>query len=101
MYSSKPSGRSRKGIGSTLESLLKEEGILEEVRIKALKTAIALQVQATMKKKKLTKAEVAKRMRTSRAVLQRLLDPSITSVTLSTLDRVASALGKTLHISFK
>lgn len=89
-----------KGIGSTLESLLEEEGILEEVRVKALKTAISLQIQAAMKKKKLTQAEVAKRMQTSRVVLQRLLDPNITSVTLITLDRVASALGKTLHISF-
>lgn len=88
------------GIGSTLESFLEEEGILEEVRVKALKTAISLQIKATMKKKKLTQAEVAKRMHTSRAVLQRLLDPNITSVTLSTLDRVASALGQTLHISF-
>ncbi|MDP3889050.1 MAG: XRE family transcriptional regulator [bacterium] len=90
-----------KGIGSTLESLLQEEGILEEVRIKALKTAISLQIQATMKKKKLSQAEVAKRMHTSRAVLQRLLDPNTISVTLSTLDRVAHALGKTLHISIK
>lgn len=89
-----------KGIGSTLESFLQEEGILEEVRVKALKTAISLQIQATMKKKKLSQSEVAKRMHTSRAVLQRLLDPSITSVTLNTLDRVAHALGKTLHISF-
>lgn len=90
-----------KGIGSTLESLLEEESILEEVRVKALKTAIAMQIQAAMKKKKLTQAQVAKRMQTSRAVLQRLLDPNITSVTLSTLDRVANALGKTLYISFE
>ena len=90
-----------KGIGSSLESLLQEEGILEEVRAKALKTAIALQVQEAMKKEQLTQSEVAKRMKTSRAVLQRLLDPKVTSVTLNTLERVASALGKTLLISFK
>ena len=62
-----------RGIGSTLESLLQEEGIFEEVSIKALKTTIALQIQAAMKKKKLTQAEVAKRMQTSRAVPQMLL----------------------------
>jgi DNA-binding Xre family transcriptional regulator len=90
-----------KGIGSTLESFLQEEGILEEVRLKALKTAIALQIEAAMKKEKLSQSEVAKRMQTSRAVLQRLLDPKVSSVTLNTLDRVATALGKTLHISFK
>ena len=90
-----------KGIGSSLESFLQEEGILEKVRVKALKTAIALQVQEAMKKEQLTQSEVAKRMKTSRAVLQRLLDPKISSVTLNTLERVANALGKTLHISFK
>lgn len=90
-----------KGIGSSLEGFLQEEGILEEVRAKALKTAIALQVQEAMKKEQLTQSEVAKRMKTSRAVLQRLLDPKVTSVTLNTLERVANALGKTLHISFK
>lgn len=90
-----------KGIGSTLESVLEEEGILEEVRIKALKSTIAYQIEQVMKKKKMSYAEVARKMRTSRAVLQRLLDPDVTSVTLSTLDSIASALGKRLHISFK
>lgn len=90
-----------KGIGSTLESFLHEEGILQEVRVKALKTAIALQIEEAMKKEQLTQSEVAKRMQTSRAVLQRLLDPKVTSVTLNTLERAANALGKTLHISFK
>jgi len=92
--------KKNQGIGSTLESLLEEEGILEEVRIKVLKSTIAYQIGQAMKKKKLSQAEVAKRMHTSRASLQRLLDPNITSVTLSTLDSVANALGKTLHITF-
>lgn len=92
--------KKQQGIGSTLDSFLEEEGILEEVRMKVLKSTIAYQIEQTMKKKKLSQAEVARRMRTSRAVLQRLLDPNITAVTLSTLDNVANALGKTLHISF-
>lgn len=92
--------QNHKGIGSTLESLLQEEGLLEEVRIRALKSAIAYQIAQEMKKNKLTQTEVAKRMNTSRAVLQRLLDPAVTSVTLNTLDSVANALGKTLHVSF-
>ena len=92
--------KKQQGVGSTLDSLLEEEGILEEVRVKVLKATIAYQIEQAMKKKKLSQAEVAKRMRTSRAVLQRLLDPKITSVTLNTLDNVAHALGKTLHISF-
>lgn len=89
----------KKALGSTLEELLKEEGILEEVRMKALKSTIAYQIQQTMKKKKLSQVEVAKRMRTSRAALKRLLDPNIISVTLSSLDSVAHALGKKLNIS--
>ena len=56
-----------KEIGSTLESLLQEEGILEKVRVKALRTAIALQIQEAMKKEQLTQSEVAKKnKRTSR-----------------------------------
>lgn len=89
------------GIGQTLESFLEEEGILEETRIKVLKMTIAYQIQDAMKKKRLSQATVAKRMSTSRIVLQRLLNPNITSVTLSTLDRAAQAIGKTLHVSFE
>ena len=88
------------GIGSTLESFLEEDGTLEEVRVKALKTTIVYQIATAMKKKKMTQAQVAKKISTSEAVLQRLLDPEVTSVTLSVLDKVAHALGKTLHISF-
>lgn len=51
-----------------------------------------------MRKRRLSKAEMARRMRTSRAALDRLLDPDNASVTLATMSRAAAALGKRLRI---
>jgi transcriptional regulator with XRE-family HTH domain len=59
---------------------------------------IAFQIAQEMKRRKLTKIEMASRMKTSRAALERLLDPTNPSVTLSTLERAASALGKKLRV---
>jgi len=85
-------------IGSSLDDFLKEEGILEEARTVALKEALAWQVQQAMEKKKISKAEMARRMNTSRAALDRLLDPRNASVTLQTLCRAARAVGRGLRI---
>jgi antitoxin HicB len=71
-----------KHVGSSLDEFLKEEGILAETRAVALKDAIAWQVQQTMQKEKITKVEMARRMRTSRAALDRLLAPGNASVML-------------------
>ena len=85
-------------IGSSLDDFLKEEGILEEARAVALKEALAWQVQRAMKRKKINKVEMARRMHTSRAALDRLLDPHNASVTLQTLCRAARAVGRDLRI---
>src|ERR1700722_18075990 len=85
-------------IGSSLDEFLREEGILAETRAVALKDAIAWQVQKTMEKEKITKVEMARRMRTSRAALDRLLAPGNGSVTLQTLTRAAHAVGRDLRI---
>jgi len=87
-----------KHIGSSLDSFLKEEGVLEETRAIALKDAVAWQVQQAMEKEKITKVEMAKRMHTSRAALDRLLTPGNASVTLQTLTRAARAVGRDLRI---
>ena len=87
-----------KHIGSSLDAFLKEEGVLEETRAIALKDAVAWQVQQAMEKEKITKVEMAKRMRTSRAALDRLLMPGNASVTLQTLTRAAHAIGRDLRI---
>jgi DNA-binding Xre family transcriptional regulator len=72
--------------------------MLEEARATALKETLAWQVQKAMKKRKINKPEMARRMRTSRAALDRLLDPENTSVTLQTLCRAARAVGRDLRI---
>jgi antitoxin HicB len=84
--------------GSDLRDFLREEGILEEVEERALKEAIALQFSELLKKDKLTKSEMAARMKTSRAAVDRLLDASNPSVTLSTLGKAARALGRRVKI---
>jgi len=85
-------------IGSSLDDFLKEEGILEEARAVTLKEALAWQVKKAMKRKKINKVEMARRMRTSRAALDRLLNPRNASVTLQTLCRAARAVGRDLRI---
>ena len=86
-------------LGSNFDDFLAEEGLLEETETVAIKRVIAFQVEQLMKEKKLTKTEMSRRMRTSRAALERLLDPANESVTLQTLDRAARALGKRLQIT--
>ena len=85
-------------IGSSLDDFLKEEGIYEETRAVATKEALAWQVQQAMDAGKISKIEMALRMRTSRAALDRLLDPGNASVTLQTLSRAARAIGRDLRI---
>jgi DNA-binding Xre family transcriptional regulator len=87
-----------KHVGSSLDNFLKEEGVLEETRAIAVKEAIAWQVQQAMLKGKITKMEMARRMNTSRAALDRLLDPENDAVTLQTLSRAATAIGRGLRI---
>ena len=89
-----------KHIGSTLDDFLEEEGVLAEAEAVAVKRMIAYQLEELMKEQKLTKTQLAKRMRTSRSVLERLLDPDNPSVTLLTLERAAKALGKRIRIEF-
>jgi antitoxin HicB len=90
--------RQNKHVGSSLEDFLTEEGTLEETRAMAIKETVAWQVQQAMEKEKITKVEMAKRMKTSRAALDRLLDPGNGAVTLQTLSRAANAIGRGLRI---
>jgi DNA-binding Xre family transcriptional regulator len=90
---------SDKHIGSNFNDFLAEEGILAESESVAVKRVIALQVEQMMIEQKLSKTEMSRRMNTSRAALDRLLDPANRAVTLQTLDHAARALGKRLQIS--
>jgi hypothetical protein len=84
--------------GSSLDSLLAEEGALEEMRAVAIKEVIAWEIQDAMKAQKLSKNKMAALMRTSRAQLDRLLDPARGNVTLETLQSAAQVLGRELRI---
>jgi len=88
-----------KHLGSNFDDFLAEEGLLEQAETVALKRVLAFQVEQLMKEQNLSKTEMSRRMKTSRAALERLLDPANQSVTLLTLDRAARALGKHLQIS--
>jgi antitoxin HicB len=87
--------------GSRFDDFLKEEGIFEEVQAKALKRALAEQLQESMQAAKLTKLDMAKKMATSRSQLDRVLDPGNVSVQLDTLTKAARALGKEIEIKIK
>ena len=84
--------------GSSLDDFLEEEEILEEATARAVKRALAWQIGQAMKEQRITKAALARRMNTSRAQLDRLLDPENQSVTLRTLARAAEILGMRLQI---
>ena len=88
----------KKHVGSKLDDLLAEDGILGAATEMALKRVIAWQITEEMEQQSLSKTEMAKRMKTSRAALDRLLDPENPSVTLRTMDKAASVLGKRLRV---
>lgn len=84
--------------GSKFDDYLKEEGLYESCTAAALKKVLALQIEEEMKAQHLTKTAMAQRMHTSRAALNRLLDDTDTSLTLTTLASAAAALGKQVKI---
>ncbi|MDE0691654.1 MAG: helix-turn-helix transcriptional regulator [Gammaproteobacteria bacterium] len=86
-------------LGSKLDELLEEDGALADAHAIAVKRVLAWQVGQTMAEMDISKSEMARRMGTSRSALARLLDPENPSVTLLTLDRAATVLGKRLTVS--
>lgn len=88
----------KKNIGSSFDDFLQEEAILDESTAVALKRIISWQIAEEMKAQQLTKTALAKRMHTSRAALNRLLDENDASLTLTTLASAAAALGKKINL---
>ncbi|MCP4360219.1 MAG: XRE family transcriptional regulator [Chloroflexi bacterium] len=86
-------------LGNTLDDFLDEEGFLAEAEAIGIKRVIAYQISQLMDEQDLSKAEMARRMQTSRAAVGRLLDPSNKSATLTTLEKAAFALGKRLQVA--
>ena len=84
--------------GSTLDDFLQEEGIHEEATTAAIKKVIAWQLAEEMKKKSISKKRLAELMHTSRAQIDRILDPDKGNVTIETLQRAAALLGRQLRL---
>ncbi|MFA6498483.1 MAG: helix-turn-helix domain-containing protein [Desulfurivibrionaceae bacterium] len=88
-------------VGSSFDEFLTEEAMLEEATAVAMKRVIAWQIEREMAAQKLTKTTLAKKMHTSRAALNRLLDETDTSLTLTTLASAAAALGKKFRVELE
>lgn len=91
----------KKHLGSTLEDFLAEEGRLEEATQTAIKRVIAWQIEQAMKTANITKVEMARRMKTSRSQLDRLLDPDNDKIQLDTLQRAAAIVGKRFRLELE
>jgi DNA-binding Xre family transcriptional regulator len=85
-------------IGSDFDVFLKQDGLLAECEATALKRVVAWQIAREMKRRKISRARLATRMKTSRAALDRLLSENESSVTLQLLEQAALALGRRLKI---
>ena len=88
----------KQNVGTSFDSWLKEEGILQEVTAGTIKRVLARQVATAMAQDGLTKTEMARRMQTSRSALDRLLDTTNESVTLTTLQKAATAIGREVRL---
>lgn len=84
--------------GSSFDDFLQEEGLQFKCNAMAVKRVIARQLEEEMRRQKLTKTEMAKQMQTSRAQLDRLLDPQKTGVSIETITRAATVVGRQLRI---
>jgi antitoxin HicB len=91
----------KKHLGSNFEDFLEADGILEECRASAIKFKLAHELERAMSEQKITKAEMAKRLKTSRTGIDRLLDPENTSITLNTMAKVAHLLGKRIEFALR
>jgi hypothetical protein len=87
--------------GGRFEDFLDQDGTLDLVTLTATKRVLAWRIAELMKRQQISKSVLAKRMKTSRTALDRLLDADNMSVTLQTMSRAAAALGQKLSISLK
>lgn len=86
-------------IGADFDTFLGEEEIYDEAQAVAVKRVLAFEIERNMQKARLTKTAMAKRMGTTRAQLDRLLNPDNPATTLQTLVKAAGAVGKRVKIS--
>ena len=86
--------------GSDFREFLAGEGVLPEVEALAFKREVSLQLQQILEQEHVTKTELATRMKTSRASLDRMLDLSTPSLTVASLGKAAAALGRKVELRF-
>jgi len=91
----------KKHLGSSFDDFLAEEGILEDCRAAAIKFKISLELKKVMGERRMSKADMARRLKTSRTGVDRLLDPDNTSITLNTMAKVAHLLGKRIEFALR
>ncbi len=84
-------------IGSLFSDWLGEQGLEEDAYTHAIKRVLAWQIEQAMKEQGISKNQMAKRMHTSRAYLDRFLDPENDRVQLDTMQRAAAAIGRKLR----
>ena len=84
--------------GTSLDDLLSAEGMLEEFQARAIKEVVAWQLAEAMRQRKISKAELGRKMGTSRTQVDRILDPKAENVTIETLQRAAAIVGKKVRL---
>ena len=99
--SNSPEEKKNRPAGSPLESFLREDGLYEEAKTEAIKAVLASKLEEAMKAQRLSKAQMAARMETSRSQLDRVLDPENEGVTLATLQRAAATVGMLLVLELR
>lgn len=87
--------------GSSFDDFLIEEGLFEEVQAAAIKKVLAAALERYMSENSISKTEMAKKIHSSRAFLDKVLDQENTSITLATMCRVAAAMGKKISFGFE
>jgi antitoxin HicB len=90
-----------KHVGSSFDDFLKEDGIFDDVVQLAAKKRLALQFERQMKKKKITKSQMARKLHTSRAQVDRILSPNNAAVSIETIERAAIVLGCRLTMALQ
>ena len=88
-------------IGSDFNDFLQEENLLDDCETSAIKRVLAWQLEEAMKDSNISKAELARRMHTSRAGVDRLLNPANQAVTLQTMEKAARAVNRRLSLELK
>ena len=85
-------------MGSSIDDFLKEKGIFDKAQAQAVKEVVAWQLAEAMRKKKISKARMARLLKTSRTQVDRLLDPR-SDITISSLQRAAATVGRRVRIA--